>query len=225
MASERRQRKKQQTRELIADTAARLFAERGYEQVAIVDIARAADLSEQTIYNHFPSKEQLVLDLDQHLSDRLTELICARPPGTTSAAAIRAEARTFVNSIRSTPLAQARGGLGYLAAVSPTVRRLSLEMTDRHADAIAAAITDTTNLRNPQLAKIQGIALAWIFQTITDEFGRRTLAGQTPTHIANQLGPVIDSIINDLDRWLAASRSDVRESAECDQQPPLRHEA
>ncbi len=202
MPSERRRRKKQQTRELIASVAARLFADHGYERVAIVDIARAADLSEQTIYNHFPSKEQLVLDLDLRLSERLTELVRARAPGSTPAAAIRDEARTFVDSIRNTTDEQARGGLGYLAAVSPTVRRLSLEMTDRHADAIGRAITDTSNLPNPQLAKVQGIALAWISQTITDEFGRGTLAGKTPALIADELHPVIDSIIDDLDRWL-----------------------
>jgi AcrR family transcriptional regulator len=47
-----RERKKARTRRLIADAAARLFAERGYEQVAVSDVARAADVSEQTVYNH-----------------------------------------------------------------------------------------------------------------------------------------------------------------------------
>jgi hypothetical protein len=37
-----------------------------------------------------------------------------------------------------------RGELGYLAAVSPTVHRLMLELTDRQAAALAAAISDTT---------------------------------------------------------------------------------
>jgi AcrR family transcriptional regulator len=35
-----RERKKARTRQLIADTAARLFAERGYENVAVSDVAR-----------------------------------------------------------------------------------------------------------------------------------------------------------------------------------------
>jgi hypothetical protein len=43
-----RERKKQRTRQLIADTAARLFAERGYEHVAVSDVARAAEVSEPT---------------------------------------------------------------------------------------------------------------------------------------------------------------------------------
>lgn len=203
MAGSLRERKKRQTRQLIADTAARLFAERGYEQVAVVDVARTADVSEQTVYNHFPSKQRLVLDRDEELRDRLTELIRCRPVGASPAAAIRDEALALVAGITSVPADQARGGLGYLAAISPAVRRLCLEMTDRHADAIAAAISATTDVPPAARAKVQAIALAWVFQTITDETGRRTLAGQPPAQIAADLRPVVVDIIDDLDRWLA----------------------
>jgi len=55
-----RERKKQQTRELIAETARRLFTERGFERVTVAEIARTADVSEQTVYNYFPTKEDLV---------------------------------------------------------------------------------------------------------------------------------------------------------------------
>src|SRR5205823_6483445 len=40
-----RERKKARTRQLIADAAARLFAERGYEQVAVSDVARAPEVA------------------------------------------------------------------------------------------------------------------------------------------------------------------------------------
>jgi hypothetical protein len=42
-----RERKKARTRQIIADAAARLFAQRGYEQVAVSDVAREAEVSEQ----------------------------------------------------------------------------------------------------------------------------------------------------------------------------------
>ena len=197
-----RERKKRRTRRHIADTAAQLFAERGYEHVAVLDVAEAAEVSEQTVYNYFPTKQDLVFDREGDLSDRLTELIRSRPAGVSPAAAIRDYVLDFVDGIKAIPAEQARGGLDYLAAISPTVRRLSLEVTDRLADAIAAAIAETTDEVNPQLAKVQGIALAWVIQTITDESGRRKVAGQDSTQIATELRPIIRSIIDSLDRWL-----------------------
>ena len=74
-----RELKKARTRQLIADTAARLFAERGYEHVAVTDVARAAEVAEQTVYNYFPAKEQLVTDREQQIQDRLCDLIRSRP--------------------------------------------------------------------------------------------------------------------------------------------------
>lgn len=205
-----RERKKQRTRQLIAGTAARLFAEHGYEHVAVSDVARAAEVSDQTVYNYFPTKERLVLDRDEQLRDHLTQLIRARSPGVSPAAAIRQAALDFADGIRSIPADQSRGGLGYLAAISPTVRRLCLEMTDRLADAIAVVLSETTDGRPLPCAKVQGIALAWVFQTITDETGRRSRDGQQPAQIADELCPIIEGIIDDLDGWLAAGSDQIQ---------------
>jgi AcrR family transcriptional regulator len=197
-----RERKKQQTRHLIADAAAALFGEHGYEQVSVSDVAKAAEVSEQTVYNYFPAKERLVLDRDDELRDRLTHLIRSRPPGISAAAAIREEALDFAEGIRSIPAGQLLGGLGHLAAISPAVRRLCLEMTDRHADAIAAVLAGPASRSSPAAAKLQAIALAWVFQTITDESGRRSRQGQHPAQIADEVRPIVADIIDELDRWL-----------------------
>src|ERR1700683_4982324 len=105
-----RERKKARTRQLIADTAARLFAERGYENVAVTDVAREAEVAEQTVYNYFPTKEQLVTDREQQVQDRLCDLIRARPPGVTPAAAVRDFVLTYAAGIRSIPAELWRGG-------------------------------------------------------------------------------------------------------------------
>src|ERR1700735_779650 len=172
-----RERKKARTRQVIADAAARLFAERGYEHVAVSDVAREAEVSEQTVYNYFQTKEQLVIDRDQQVQDRLVELIRARPPGVSAAAAIRDFVLAAVEGIPSISPELWRGELGYLAVMSPTIHRLSLEMTDRQADAIAAAISDTTPVL-PEVAKLQGIAIASVFQIILTHAGRGTYAGR-----------------------------------------------
>src|SRR6266480_6616745 len=113
-----RERKKARTRRVIADAAARLFAERGYEQVAVSDVAREAEVSEQTVYNYFQTKEQLFTDRDQLVQDELSRLIRMRPPATTPAAAAREFVLDAVEGIRRYPAEQWRGELGYLAAIS-----------------------------------------------------------------------------------------------------------
>ena len=197
-----RELKKARTRQLIADTAARLFAERGYEHVTVTDVAREAEVAEQTVYNYFPAKEQLVTDREQQTQDRLSDLIRSRPPAVTPAAAIRDFVLEFVDAIRDVAPEMWRGELGYLAAISPAVHRLALELTDRLAVALASAISDTTAV-SPEVARLQGIALAGVFQIIIGEAGQRTREGQSQREIANQLRPIIDDVLDELDRWLS----------------------
>src|SRR6202453_5312042 len=199
-----RELKKARTHQLIADVAARLFAERGYERVTVTDVAREAEVAEQTVYNYFPTKERLVTDREEQVQDRLCALIRSRPPGVTPAAAIRGFVLEAVAGIRSIPPEICRGELGYLAAISPGVHRLVLELSDRQAAALAAVISDTTAVA-PAVTGLQGIALAAVFQIIISEAGRRTRDGQSQAEIADELRPVVENILAELDRWLGRS--------------------
>jgi AcrR family transcriptional regulator len=200
-----RERKKARTRRLIADTAARLFAERGYEHVAVTDVAREAEVAEQTVYNYFPTKERLVTDREAQVQDRLCDLIRSRPPAVTPAAAIRDFALESVAGIRGIPAELWRGELGYLAAISPAVHRLALELTDRLAAALATAISDTITVP-PEIARLQGIALAGVFQIVISEAGQRTREGQSQAEIADELYPIVQNVLDELDRWFSNGR-------------------
>jgi AcrR family transcriptional regulator len=76
-----RERKKQRTRELIAETARQLFAERGFERVPVAEIARAAEVSEQTVFNYFPTKEDLVYWRLGSFEEELLAAVRERPAG------------------------------------------------------------------------------------------------------------------------------------------------
>jgi AcrR family transcriptional regulator len=78
-----RERKKQRTRQLLADTARRLFSERGFEQVSIAEIARVAEVSQATVSNYFPRKEDLVYTGLETFEQRLLAAIRERRSGET----------------------------------------------------------------------------------------------------------------------------------------------
>jgi AcrR family transcriptional regulator len=82
-----RERKKEQTRQLIAETARRLFSERGFERVTVAEVARAAEVSQQTVFNYFPTKEDLVYWRLQSFEDELLATIREREPGESALAA------------------------------------------------------------------------------------------------------------------------------------------
>jgi AcrR family transcriptional regulator len=73
-----RQRKKQQTRQLIFETATRLFAAHGFDAVTVAEVARAADVSEMTVFNYFQTKEDLCFAGMEFFEQRLLDAVHGR---------------------------------------------------------------------------------------------------------------------------------------------------
>src|SRR5689334_15990527 len=90
-----RERKKQQTRETITSAALRLFAERGYDETTLADIADAANIAPRTIFAYFESKEDILLCEESGFLSELQRRLDARPAGATTVDAIR----EFLSSI------------------------------------------------------------------------------------------------------------------------------
>jgi AcrR family transcriptional regulator len=84
-----RERKKRQTRELISGVATMLFLRRGFDPVTVAEVAAAAGVSEKTVFNYFPRKEDLFLDRFPELIDLVTAAVRQRPAGTGVPAAVR----------------------------------------------------------------------------------------------------------------------------------------
>jgi len=84
-----RELKKEQMRQLIAGTAWRLFADRGFDQVTVAEIAREAQVAEATVFNYFPSKEDLFYSRFEAFSARLADAVRDRGPGESALTAFR----------------------------------------------------------------------------------------------------------------------------------------
>lgn len=195
-----RERKKLKTRQHIADTAAHLFGEHGFEQVAVADVARAAEVSEQTVYNYFSSKHDLVLDRADEIREQLVRLVAERPDGQSPADSLRDNAHRYAKHHRTASTTDLRGQLPVICAGSPVIRRLVLESRDRTADEMAGAIVGTTAGVHPAVARAHAAGLVSVFQMVVDHIGHRTLDGVSPQQVADELGPAIDAVMDDLAR-------------------------
>jgi AcrR family transcriptional regulator len=124
-----RERKKRETRQRISDVATGLFITRGYDEVKISEIAEAANVSEKTVYNYFPTKEALVFDRADDQRKQLTAAVRERDPETSAVAAFTRALKlmladmfseitedsaitvlSFGEMVRSTPALQAAAG-------------------------------------------------------------------------------------------------------------------
>ena len=79
---------KEQPRQLIADSAWRLVANRGVDQVSVAGVAREAQVAEATVSNYLRAKEDLFYWRLEAFGTRLADSVSTRPSG--EPAAIRA---------------------------------------------------------------------------------------------------------------------------------------
>ena len=84
-----RERKKQHTRETIERAALKLFAERGYDETTLAEIAEAANISPRTIFGYFPSKEDILFCEESGYIEKVKDALRERPAGTTTVDALR----------------------------------------------------------------------------------------------------------------------------------------
>ncbi len=78
-----------QTRAMIAEVAARLFLERGFDTVTVADVAHQAGVSSVTVFKHFPRKEDLFLDRSVDAVELLRSAVRDRGRGANVLASLR----------------------------------------------------------------------------------------------------------------------------------------
>jgi len=140
-----RERKKRERRKAISDIAMALFEERGYDAVTVAEIARAADVSEQTVFNYFPAKEDLVFDEDEAMRDRLVEAIRDRPPGASLVEGFRRVPEAMLDRLdrfEGIPLV----GMATIISGSPALQRRAREIMVANAEALTHVIAEALDV-------------------------------------------------------------------------------
>ncbi len=184
-----RELKKAQTRQAIAGAAARLFAERGFEQTTVEDIARAAQVTKKTVFNHFPAKEDLVFD---RAAERERELVAAvrdRAAGTSVLEAFRAICHQQASDLPRLRR-HVQSGRGFLALLSssPALQRRMTEHNEQLVAALAGQLrTETQASEGDPWPDVAACALVGA-QTILFRRLRELVAADLPlSQVAGQL--------------------------------------
>jgi AcrR family transcriptional regulator len=168
-----RERKKQQTRRAIAAAAKRLFLERGFEQVSVAEVARAADVSEQTVFNYFPTKEDLVFERMDTFEQELLTAVRERPQGEPAF-------RAFVGFIldRSDTALAGDGRrrvteLTRLVNASPSLMSRERQIVAKYTDALAALLAEETGTASDDIEPRLAAEAMMAFHRSLVAFARR----------------------------------------------------
>jgi AcrR family transcriptional regulator len=185
-----RERKKQQTRQLIAETARRLFSERGFEQVTVAEIARTAEVSEQTVFNYFPTKEDLVYWRMESFEEELLATIREREPGEPVLAAFR----RFVlvpRGLLGRYDAGARerlAGLTRMIVSSPALLAREQQIFAGYTEALAALIADEAGAPAGDIQPwVAANALMGVHRVLVDHARTRVVDGARHPRLAREV--------------------------------------
>jgi len=179
-----RERKKQRTREAISDVATRLFIGRGFDRVTVADVAQAADVSVNTVFNYFSTKEDLFFDRAEAFVDEPSRIVRTRRRGESAVDALYRTARAALRS--ESAIFRAQQVRPFIATIekSPTLRlrfrTLMDETEERLAATLAADMRVAPDDPRPRVVAAFLVSIEWV---LIQQFRARLLAREPSTKI------------------------------------------
>ena len=206
-----RERKKRLLRRQLSDTATEMFMERGFDSVRVSEIAEACGVSEKTVFNYFPTKESLVLDLGEATLGSLRSTLA--DPDLSPVEAVLEILSGELAAITSwlteqDDLDQAKNMLlrfGMLIRSTPSLRAYQRDMADQQV-AVAAEVLARRNEMSPddpepQIAATALLALWPIqFQALRRHLNRV----QTPEQLHDMVSADVRRAARLIDTGLAS---------------------
>ena len=190
MAEGLRERKKEKTRQLIAETARRLFAEHGFERVTVTEIAREAELSPATVFNYFPTKEDLFYSRLEAFEDELLTAIRDRGPGESVLAAFGGFllGQGGVLTMDAPEADEQLRTITRIITESPALLARERQVFDRYARALAALLAEETGAdAEDAVPQVVANALLGLHRALIDQVRRDALDGAPVARIREDI--------------------------------------
>jgi AcrR family transcriptional regulator len=170
---------------LIADTARRLFTEHGFDAVTVAAVAAAANVSEGTVFNYFPTKENLFFDGMESYEAELLTAIRDRRPGESVLAAfgrfvIERSSRLADADARQVITTSAR-----MIGASPALQTRERDIIASYTQSLAALIAEQTDAAPDDIEPwVAANAIMGVHQALLDNVRRRALGGHPDPDLA-----------------------------------------
>ncbi|MDT0269988.1 TetR family transcriptional regulator [Streptomyces sp. DSM 44915] len=184
-----RERKKQQTRRHISDVATGMFLERGFDAVTVAEVAEAAEVSVNTVYNYFPAKEDLFFDREEEIVDRPSARVRERGPGASASDAILGGLRSDIEE-RPVNVGLVEGFERFLAVVhgSPSLMARMMTMMYKTSQRLAATLAEETGADpDDPLPELVAAQLMSVHANLHQTVRRRRAEGRSPTEVTAEL--------------------------------------
>jgi AcrR family transcriptional regulator len=179
--------KKRRTRDSIASAAMQLFRERGYDAVTVAEVAAAADVSEKTVFNYFPAKEDLVFERGQDRRAALIAAILERPAGASVVEPFLEATLAFLDRVEHDP-AETTVAVPRLVMASPTLRDRLFVGWEREAEELSPVIAAAAGAAEDDLtARVVARSLAWTNRLVFRAAVTRLIAGEDRRVVASEL--------------------------------------
>ena len=173
-----RELRRQETRAKIVDAAAELFAERGFDAVSVMEIARRAGVVEKTVFNHFPVKEGLVFDADPPMRAALLDAVRRRPAGESVSAAAGSFVVGAVSLLGSPEAAMGFAQMARVIRGSRTLQVREREILGELTNALAELIAEETGAQGDQVEPwLAAHAVLGLYASLLELARDRVLAG------------------------------------------------
>lgn len=189
---------------MIARTAMRLFQRRGFDEVTVADVARAADVSEKTVFNYFPTKEDLVLRRGEERIVALIAAIRERPEGASLVEPFRRLSEELIDTIEHGPI-DAITAVPRLVHGSSALRDRLMIGWEREAQTLTPVIAAELGMDEHHVAAgLVARSLAWAHRLVFRAAFGRLLAGERDrTRLAADLREQADRAYDMLEQTIA----------------------